>query len=227
MTDIFFFTCELTIWKKLWLSLGVPSMTFSQWSMSINRHCPIWVPPLLVISWMGMVQQQPWWQHMASFQSADLSWRICDMDTLTTFHSYQCPDTKVHGANMGPIWGRQDPGGPHVGPMNLDVWEDPATKANNALMVSLLLIRAATIHHISLYFGIQSSRYILRYKQIYQDMYHLCMIYSVILRLMLKKSQYIHFVILRICMKLFSSLEICTCQKLQMPKYIYVQSNII
>ena len=22
-------------------------------------------------------------------------------------------DSKVHGANMGPIWGRQDPGGPH------------------------------------------------------------------------------------------------------------------
>ena len=24
-------------------------------------------------------------------------------------------DSKVHGANMGPIWGHQDPGGPHVG----------------------------------------------------------------------------------------------------------------
>ena len=23
---------------------------------------------------------------------------------------------------MGPIWGRQDPGGPHVGPMNFAVW---------------------------------------------------------------------------------------------------------
>ena len=31
-------------------------------------------------------------------------------------------DSKVHGANMGPIWGRQDPGGPHVGPMNLAIW---------------------------------------------------------------------------------------------------------
>ena len=28
------------------------------------------------------------------------------------------PDGKVHGANMGPIWGRQDPGGPKVGNMN-------------------------------------------------------------------------------------------------------------
>ena len=32
------------------------------------------------------------------------------------------PDSKVHGANMGPIWGRQDPGGPHVGPRNFAIW---------------------------------------------------------------------------------------------------------
>ena len=32
------------------------------------------------------------------------------------------PDSKVHGANMGPIWGRQDPGGSHVGPMNFVIW---------------------------------------------------------------------------------------------------------
>ena len=27
---------------------------------------------------------------------------------------------------MGPIWGRQDPGGPYVGPMNLAIWVDTA-----------------------------------------------------------------------------------------------------
>ena len=32
-------------------------------------------------------------------------------------------DSKVHGGNMGPIWGRQDPGGPHVGPMNFAIWD--------------------------------------------------------------------------------------------------------
>ena len=32
------------------------------------------------------------------------------------------PDSKVHGANMGLVWGRQDPGGPHVGPMNFATW---------------------------------------------------------------------------------------------------------
>ena len=35
---------------------------------------------------------------------------------------FRYPDNKVHGANMGPIWGRQDPGGSHVGPMNFAIW---------------------------------------------------------------------------------------------------------
>ena len=32
------------------------------------------------------------------------------------------PDSKVHGTNMGPTWGWQDPGGPHVSPMNRAIW---------------------------------------------------------------------------------------------------------
>ena len=32
------------------------------------------------------------------------------------------PDSKVHGANMGPVRGRQDPGGPHVDPMKIATW---------------------------------------------------------------------------------------------------------
>ena len=31
------------------------------------------------------------------------------------------PDSKVHGANIGPTWGPWDPDGPHVGPMNLTI----------------------------------------------------------------------------------------------------------
>ena len=31
------------------------------------------------------------------------------------------PDSKVHGANMGPSWGWQDPGVPHIGPMNFAI----------------------------------------------------------------------------------------------------------
>ena len=31
-------------------------------------------------------------------------------------------DSKFHGANMGPIWGRQGPGGSYVGPTNFAIW---------------------------------------------------------------------------------------------------------
>ena len=34
---------------------------------------------------------------------------------------YACPDSKVHGANMGPTWVLSAPDGPHVGPMNLAI----------------------------------------------------------------------------------------------------------
>ena len=37
--------------------------------------------------------------------------------------SYSIPDSKVHEDKLGPIWGRQDPDGPHVGPMNLAIWD--------------------------------------------------------------------------------------------------------
>ena len=31
-------------------------------------------------------------------------------------------DSKIHEAHMGPTWGRQDPGGPHVGHMEIAIW---------------------------------------------------------------------------------------------------------
>ena len=49
------------------------------------------------------------WYNISEFMSGD--WLFSKVVST--------PDSKVHGANMGPIWGRQDPGGPYVGPMNL------------------------------------------------------------------------------------------------------------
>ena len=39
-------------------------------------------------------------------------------NVLTYNQNCGYPDNKFHGANMGPTWGQQDPGGPHIGPMN-------------------------------------------------------------------------------------------------------------
>ena len=46
------------------------------------------------------------------------------------------PDSKIHGANMGLIWGRQDPGGPHVGPMNFAI--RVGNVADNVRMIILV-----------------------------------------------------------------------------------------
>ena len=43
---------------------------------------------------------------------------------VATWNLGTLPDGKVHGAKMGRIWGRQDPGGPYVGPMNLVIWAE-------------------------------------------------------------------------------------------------------
>ena len=46
------------------------------------------------------------------------------------------PNSKVHGPDMGPIWGRQDPGGLHVGPMNFAIWD-----VINVLPISIFFTR--------------------------------------------------------------------------------------
>ena len=41
------------------------------------------------------------------------------MDSIKILSTKNAPDSKVHGANMGPTWVLSAPDGPHVGPMNL------------------------------------------------------------------------------------------------------------
>ena len=50
---------------------------------------------------------------------------ICVLGAIYDYHILLkgIPDSKGHGANMGPIWGRQDPAGPHVGPLNFAFWD--------------------------------------------------------------------------------------------------------
>ena len=66
---------------------------------------------------MTNVHEMPWW-------AVDLekSYQVDRVVVTNRNDVRKYPDSKVHGANMGPIWGRQDPGGPHVGPMNFAIW---------------------------------------------------------------------------------------------------------
>ena len=63
---------------------------------------------------------------VAEVGPAELKWRLSTMVYPCLFRTIcVIPDSKVHVVNMGPIWGRQDPGGPHVGPMNFAIWDVP------------------------------------------------------------------------------------------------------
>ena len=85
-----------------------------------------------------------WWGWWFETPSWSL-WRQCNdnraplpcyFKLCTSFHTHRSnklqyitlcasnsPDSKVRGANMGPIWGHQDPGGPHIGHMNFAIWD--------------------------------------------------------------------------------------------------------
>ena len=69
-----------------------------------TRHVGIYINYCFKIIWKGYYQP------------------LSEPITISSKDKYNFSDSKVHGANMGPILGRQDPGGPHVGPMNFAIW---------------------------------------------------------------------------------------------------------
>ena len=80
----------------------------------------------LILAWIHCWTSSPVGSDSRQFNIHVTSLRFYeDLCTLSKHQSklvsrHLCPmlfpDSKVHGANMGPIWGQQDPGGPHVGP---------------------------------------------------------------------------------------------------------------
>ena len=58
------------------------------------------------------------------------------------------PDNKFHGANMGPIWGRQDPGGPHFGPMNFDIWVVMGANSNTYIDKDIIIMNGFSVLYL-------------------------------------------------------------------------------
>ena len=55
---------------------------------------------------------------------------------------YDHPDSKVHGANMGPAWVLSAPDGPHGGPRNLAIWAElvPVVNLNKTSQYMYLMV---------------------------------------------------------------------------------------
>ena len=115
------------IWRKLWWNnsrpyIQVPRVSFysviTLYPPNVFElyHIPciyIYLKSTIFLKTVFKVKYcHMWWSCRWHFQ----------ISIMNKWFVWICPNSKVHRANMGPIWGRQDPGGPHVAPMNLAIW---------------------------------------------------------------------------------------------------------
>ena len=111
--DVFF---DLRLNKQL--SKQSRGWWFETPSRSLWRHSNVLIMSVLLANCHCQMQEIGvlWSQMIPHFNCTwDILIRVVN-DSL---------DIKAHGVNMGPTWGRQDPGGPHVGHRNLAIWEGP------------------------------------------------------------------------------------------------------
>ena len=98
-------------WDRLIFKMGFSTPIRWPQSLTVNHRFPC--------SWETSTNSQAmsrwYWSVRGTWH--DL---LCSRSNIVMYH-----DSKVRGANMGPIWGRQDPGGRHCWPMNLDIWVSP------------------------------------------------------------------------------------------------------
>ena len=115
----------------------------SGWFFYKSWLCGVWLLSMLLIG--------PTYNKQLNCRWFETPWRSCDFSVLLVEkikyvsisaehlkkyidffpfvvnfvnfdHDFQnYPDSKVYGANMGPIWVLSAPDGPHVGPMNLAI----------------------------------------------------------------------------------------------------------
>ena len=112
-----------------------PSVALFIWIyLDIFQFCCLYGTELLIIfkvislalgKYIGTIVWllQRRWNKLKCVDKVGLNQTSTERNTVhTASEMLSILDSKVHGANMGPIWGRQEPGEPHVGPMNFAIW---------------------------------------------------------------------------------------------------------
>ena len=72
---------------------------------------------------------------------------------------HNIPDSKVLGANMGPIWDRKDQGGSHVGPMNFAIWDRLQIRETGVGIICRCIHNAHTFHSLNEVVSEQKDNY--------------------------------------------------------------------
>ena len=68
------------------------------------------------------------------------------------------PDSKVHGANMGPTWVLSAPDGPHVGPMNLAIRAPAQANISHYCWAQAMATSVFIYYHIYSYWFINPNQ---------------------------------------------------------------------
>ena len=103
-----------------------------------------------------------YWCLLSSFTFVGTNWDNTSKYILFITPLQQgIPDCKVHGAYMGPIWDRQDPDGPHVGPMNFAIWDAISSRSQ----ACALALHTSAIFYDKKAIAIVMIRYWLKYQQ--------------------------------------------------------------
>ena len=111
---------DAQIWCFLWsaaeqtLEQNVEETVFETPLCSLWRHSHAY--SLVLIMKERRIGRKP----LSNPKMAD---RATQQANLSVAMLFTTPDSKVHGANMGPTWVLSAPDGPHVGPMNLAIWD--------------------------------------------------------------------------------------------------------
>ena len=83
----------------------------------LNTICALWKIYIVICSYIHILHWCRTWLWLS-----DEFERHFTQQRFHYFHLFiSIPDSKVHGANMGPTWVLSVPDGPHVGPMNLAI----------------------------------------------------------------------------------------------------------
>ena len=116
----------LNVWR--WVEIKMRDMA-DLWINNIQSVFPICLTNMRWTRvWFAPQNQTTWTAIFLHFTTLALTQSVMPISTVKDIiispPNENIPNSKVHGANMGPIWGQQDPGGPHVGPMNFAIWDN-------------------------------------------------------------------------------------------------------
>ena len=116
---------DAELWCFLWSATWIIGWVNNRQAGDLRRHRSHYDVIVIQINFTGAGAN--YCLHLYHLITREVN--LLDLSKTQQSSNCQCfqrnvqyyPDSKVHGANMGPTWVLSAPDGPHVGPMNLAI----------------------------------------------------------------------------------------------------------